>query len=82
MPPKGRNYRYMTIQEELDCVTGALVGWEISARFLRLRIEQARTRTGLNDLLSPALAELDAMSAKVASAKQQVASTLARLVVE
>ena len=80
MPPKGRTRSYMAIQEELDCINGALVGWEISARFLRLRIQQARARTGLDELLSPALAELDAMSVRVASAKQQIASTLTRLV--
>jgi hypothetical protein len=76
---KGKTEKVMRLQEDLDCITGSLVGWEIAERILRLRIEQARQRTGLDELLSPALAELDEMSMRVRAAKAQVSRTLARL---
>ncbi|PKN91081.1 MAG: hypothetical protein CVU44_20920 [Chloroflexi bacterium HGW-Chloroflexi-6] len=76
---KGKTDQVMRLQEDLDCITGALVGWEIAERILRLRIEQARQRTGLDELLSPALTELDEMSKRVRAAKMQVSHTLTRL---
>lgn len=76
---KGKTADYMLLQEQLDDVTTALVGWEIAERFLRLRIEQAHRRTGLDDLLLPALGELDRMSQCVQAAKSQVSRTLASL---
>jgi hypothetical protein len=69
----------MGLQEQLDCVTSALVGWEISERMVRLRIEQARQRTGLHDLLVPALDELDEMTRRVDAAKGHVSRTLQKL---
>lgn len=46
----------------------------------RLRLEQARQRTGLTGLLSPALDELDSMRQAVDAIGEQVVSTLAKLV--
>lgn len=45
----------------------------------RLRVEQARQRTGLTGLLSPALDELDGMRQAVDAIGEQVTSTLAKL---
>ena len=73
---KGKTADFMLLQEQLDSVTGALVGWEIAERFLRIRIIQAHQRTGLDDLLLPALDELDEMSRRVQAAKTQVSRTL------
>ena len=73
---KGKTADFMQLQEQLDEVTTALVAWEIAERFLRIRIEQARRRTGLDDLLLPALAELDEMGKQIKAAKLQVSRTL------
>lgn len=45
----------------------------------RLRVEQARQRTGLTSLLSPALDELDDVCQAVDAIGEQVTSTLAML---
>ena len=45
----------------------------------RLRVEQARQRTGLTGLLSPALDELDDVNQAVTTIGQQVTSALDRL---
>lgn len=76
---KGKTNQVMALQEELDCVTGALVGWEIAERILRMRIDQARQRTGLDELLLPALDELDTMTNRVQAAKSHVSRTLDKL---
>lgn len=73
---KGKTKNYMRLQEQLDDVTTALVGWEVAERFLRIRIEQAKRRAGLDELLSPALGELDRMSQCVDAAKLHVSRTL------
>lgn len=77
--PKGLSKKAMVIQEDLDCITSALLGWDICEEFLRLRIEQANQRTGLNELLLPALDELDEMSRRMAAAKSHVSRALTRL---
>jgi hypothetical protein len=76
---KGKTKNVMAIQAELDCITGALVGWEIAESILRLRINQARQRTGLDELLLPALDELDIMHQRVMAAKSQVSHALGML---
>jgi hypothetical protein len=76
---KGKTNEYMHIQADMDDITSALIGWEIAERFIRIRIEQARQRTGMDELLVPALDELDIMSAQVRAAKSHVSKTLARL---
>jgi hypothetical protein len=78
--PKGKTRAVMAIQEQLDCIMGALVGWEMAERIIRIRIAQAHERTGLTDLLIPALEELDTMSARVCAAKAQVSRALSMLV--
>lgn len=45
----------------------------------RLRVEQARVRTGLDGLLSPALAEVDEVSTAAAEIGEQVRAALERL---
>jgi hypothetical protein len=47
--------------------------------FVRLRVVQAQQRTGLNDLLSPALVDLDDISQSARSAQAQVDVALAML---
>lgn len=44
-----------------------------------LRVQQARQRTGLTGLLSPALDELDSVRQAVDAIGEQVTSTLAKL---
>jgi hypothetical protein len=45
----------------------------------RLRVEQARQRTGLSGLLSPALDELDDVNQAVSVIREQVSTALAKL---
>jgi hypothetical protein len=47
--------------------------------FVRLRVIQAQQRTGLNDLLLPALDDLDDISRSAQSAQGQVDAALAKL---
>lgn len=68
------------VRAELDGVMLALVDWQEVEPFVRLRIEQAIRRSGLRDLLEPALKDLDRMCQAVDEAKRQVAAAYDRLV--
>jgi hypothetical protein len=50
--------------------------------FVRLRISQAQQRTGLDDLLSPALEDLDDISRSARAAQSQVDMALMQLLSE
>ena len=67
------------LRDALECATGALVRAEYLHRITRLRISQARQRSGLGDLLDPALAELDDINRSVRAAKAEMSRALARL---
>lgn len=76
---KGLTKAAVHIQEDLDCVTGALIGWEMCERLVRLRIDQACQRTGERELLIPALDELDSMVKRVQAARLHISQALSRL---
>lgn len=78
MPRKGVQVR--KVRAELDGVSLALVDWQETERFVRLRIEQAIRRGDLGDLLKPALEDLDRMGRAVQEAKLQVNAAVGRLV--
>lgn len=70
------NSRDTAIRHALEAVNVELAVVKIGMPLMRLRIEQARDRTGLNDLLSPALDELVEMVKAVNEAQLQVTSAL------
>lgn len=73
------NLQATDLRDALECATGALVRAEYMHRITRLRVDQARQRSGLGDLLDPALIELDDIHQSVMAAKAQVSRALARL---
>jgi hypothetical protein len=73
------NLQTTDLREALECATGALVRAEYTHRITRLRVDQARQRSGLDDLLDPALTELDDIYRSVMAAKTQVSRALTRL---
>jgi hypothetical protein len=77
---KGQDGRVVSLTRSLENATAALVHCEYIERITRLRVEQARHRSGLHDLLNPALQELDEMTRSVQVAKQEVAQALAQLI--
>jgi hypothetical protein len=66
------------LAEHIEGAMAALVRWEYIERITRLRVEQARHRSGLHDLLDPALQELDDMTRSVQAARTQVSQALAQ----
>lgn len=69
----------VSMRESLESATAALVRIEYVQRITLVRVEQARQRSGLADLLDPALQELDEMASAAQSAKAQVRQALAKL---
>lgn len=67
------------VRAELEGITLALVDIEDAMPFVRQRIEQAIRRSGMNDLLSPALEELERMIKDVKQAKAQVNAAVSKL---
>lgn len=67
------------VRAELEGIALALVDIEDAMPFVRQRIEQAIRRSGMNDLLSPALDELERMIKDVRQAKAQVGSAVSKL---
>jgi len=67
------------VRAELEGATLALVDAEEVIPFIRLRIEQALRRGGLNDLLGPALQDLARIASAVREAKDQVNVATVRL---
>jgi hypothetical protein len=76
------NLHTTDLREALECATGALVRAEYLHRITRLRVVQARQRSGLGDLLDPALTELDDIHQSVLAAKAQVSHALTKLLTE
>ncbi len=73
------NKRDTEIRTALETIC---VEWAVIRRAMpitRLRMEQARDRTGLTALLCPALAEMDDMNVCVTMIGEQVSAALAKL---
>lgn len=66
-------------REALENALAALVRVEYLAPIARLRVVQAQDRSGLSALLSPALGEMDDISARIRFAKQQIGVALRSL---
>jgi hypothetical protein len=67
------------IRAELEGVTLALVDVEEVIPFINQRIEQAISRTGMSNLLSPALEDVQRIVRAVADAKSQVSAATVKL---
>ena len=67
------------IRAELEGVLVTLADLEECVPYVQLRISQAIRRTGMSDLLVPALDELKRVIKDVADAKTQVLSAVDRL---
>lgn len=67
------------IRAELEGVLVTLADLEECVPYVQLRISQAIRRTGMNDLLVPALDELKRVIKDVTDAKTQVLSAVERL---
>lgn len=67
------------VRADLDGVTLALVDCREVEPYVRLRIEQAIRRAGLDELLGPALEDLDRMVKAVDEAMAQVRTARSRL---
>lgn len=77
---KGTTKDMVAAREALECATAALVRVVYLERITRLRIEQARARCGLGELLDPALTELHEMMSSVRSAQTHVGVALRKVV--
>jgi hypothetical protein len=67
------------IRAQLECAILALVDTQEALPFVRQRIEQTMRRTGMTDLLSPALDDLDRISKDIAEAKADVGASITTL---
>lgn len=67
------------IRADLDGAVLFLVDVEEAIPFVYLRIEQAVRRAGMDDLLVPALQDLDRVVRSVCKAKDQVNAAAAKL---
>lgn len=77
---KGMTGKAVALRDTLECAVAALVRAERIERITHLRIEQARARCGLSDLLDPALGELSEIMGAVRSAKAHVSAALHQVV--
>ena len=76
--PRG-DLRETAIRAALETIAAEVAFIQDVGLVTRLRVEQARQRTGLTGLLSPALDELDDVNQAVSMIGQQVTSVLAKL---
>ena len=67
------------IRSDLEGISLALVDVEEVVPFISQRIEQAIRRTGMQDLLSPALEDVERIVRDVADAKKQVVAATVKL---
>lgn len=77
---RGTTAGAVALRDTLECAVAALVRAERLERITHLRIEQARARCGLGDLLDPALGELTEIMGAVRSAKAHVGVALRQVV--
>jgi predicted 2-oxoglutarate/Fe(II)-dependent dioxygenase YbiX len=73
------NKQVTDLREALEGAAWLMARIDQFQGFVRLRVIQAQQRTGLNDLLSPALDDLDDISRSARSAQGQVDAALAQL---
>jgi hypothetical protein len=73
------NKRVTELRAQLETIAVHVAVIRSAMPVTRLRVEQARQRTGLTGLLSPALDELDGICQAVDAIGEQVTSTLAKL---
>ena len=73
------NKRDTEIRTALETICGELAAIRRSMPITRLRMEQARDRTGLTALLCPALDEIDDVSRSLTVIGEQVKAALAKL---
>lgn len=76
---KGQDKHALKVRAELEGALGDIADYLECNQLVALRIQQAARRTGLGNLLVPALDELARMDADVASARKQVVAALARM---
>ena len=76
--PRG-DVRETAIRAALETIATEVAFIQDVGLVTRLRVEQARQRTGLTGLLSPALDELDDVNQALTTIGQQVTSALSRL---
>lgn len=76
---KGQNGAVVKVREDLEAVLGALADHDECVPLLALRIHQAIRRAGLNDLLEPALSDLERMTRDVDDARSQVVRAVQRM---
>lgn len=77
---KGMTGKQVAARDSLECAVAALVRIEYLLRITRLRMEQARKRCGLGELLDPALAELSEVVSAVRAAKAHIGAALRQVV--
>lgn len=73
------NSQVTGLREMLENATGSLVRAQYMQQIVHLRVVQARQRTGLDSLLSPALEDLVEISRSAQAAQLQVGSALSML---
>jgi len=74
------NKRDTAIRHALEAISVEIAVVKMELPLVKLRIEQARDRTGLNDLLSPALDKAGEMGLALKEAERQVSVALEGLV--
>ena len=73
------NKQVTDLRESLEGAAWLMARIDQFQGFVRLRVVQAHQRTGLDELLLPALDDLDDISKSARSAQDQVDAALARL---
>jgi hypothetical protein len=73
------NKRDTQIRAALETIGAEIAVLRSTAQLTRLRVQQARERTGLDSLLCPALDEIDEIRMAVVVIDQQVGVALAEL---
>lgn len=76
---KGQVQAAQDVRMELDVALLALVSVMERIEIVLLRVRQAIRRAGLDDLLSPAVVELERMTCDVKDAKKHVHEAIVRL---
>lgn len=76
---KGQSAAVVVVRADLEAALGALADHGECAPRVMLRIRQAAKRTGLYDLLNPALEDMERMVRDVDDAKSQVLCAVNRM---
>lgn len=76
---KGMTGDVAALRDALECATASLVRIEFTERITRLRMEQAKRRYGLDELIDPALDELAVIVKAAQSAKGEIAKAMQKV---